>query len=168
MAELTLRVRLRWFLIVMIGLAASFGLAAGMIWYLKIQGVFGVPREVRGAAPFPVYYVRNVPKPFTISMASYSYNSGVLSFKIDRPDGRSVLITEQSPPPHFDIDDFVAKQVLEPRAVVTTYGKVVLGTSGKGHVASLKTDKTWVLLSAPEGVSLDELSAVAEHLQRQD
>jgi hypothetical protein len=168
MMQFTLRFQLRQVLIGAGVLGLAVLAAAGVIWYLQSQDVFGVPRALRESAPFPVYYVRDLPDSLKVDQGSYKYEDGVLSFTIGRTDGRALLVTEQAVPEGFDIDKFTTDQMTEPRAVITQYGKAVVGLNGKTRAVSLKADKTWLLVSAPENVSSDDMAQLAEHLQRQE
>jgi hypothetical protein len=126
-----------------------------------------VPKHVADTVPFPIYYANALPLTYVIDTQSYRYEEGILSFRLTSPTKKAILITEQAPPKGLDIDQVVIDRLKKPQAVVTQYGKAVIGNQEDTKGASLRASKTWIFISTPASTSTADLSALLDGLRLQ-
>lgn len=148
-------------------LVAAASLAGAL--YLQRSNNARIPKDIWERVPFPAYYVRSIPDNFSVDTQSYRYDSQgkVFSFSIVGDNKQKVLVTQQPNPVDFDIAAFNNQELQDATATITPHGKAVIGKKNGRRVASLQIDTTWILFSAPEKISNDELSSLLDGLTKQ-
>lgn len=157
------------FLLWLSGLFLSVCLLLGGIWMHQksVKEAAYVPRHIVQDVPFPVYHIKNMPPAYKTDEASYSYRNDILSFKLVRSDKKTVLITQQAVPANVDAEKMVLERLRNTTAIMTPYGKAIIGTQDKTRGASLVSDQTWIFISAPNTITSDDLAAIMRSMRLQ-
>jgi len=145
------------------------GIIAGLLVLLVISAVWfiqrppSLPANIKSEVPFKAFMPTKLPNNYHIQDSSYDYQSGVLTFRIEGLDGKSILISQQPEPGNFDIGGF--HDILKDKqAVETAYGTAHIGKSENTKVGSLLTSGLWIFLSSPPSTDSEDLKTVLSHL----
>jgi len=132
-------------------------IAAWLVFYNSSKDL--IPAQTRSAVSFPLYQPHTLPKGFHLDQDSFKASADVVTFTISYAQGKQLAITEQIRPAQFDFDGFYG-QFSNRKAMTTGIGKAVLGSFNDSDLASIITDRTWILLRATSGIDQAQLEAL--------
>lgn len=162
-----LRIRLPQFrlktLLVLAVIACLAGIAALFLISNSSRDPF--PESVKQQAHFPLYYPTELPEGFRFDQAAYDASVNVMTYDYSTPDGNRIYFSLQPKPKKFDFDRFNKKQLTGTSQVETPVGTATVGVLQEQTVSSVVTDKTWVLITSGEKVSLQQLQQVSQSLR---
>jgi hypothetical protein len=148
-------------LVIVIVLAAI----AGLIWFRLEQGKPHLPASIKGGVHFTYFLPDKLPVDYAVQPSSYSYEQGVLIYRVTGPQHVTILVSQQPEPTNFDVGHFqsIFKNKL---GVETPYGKAYVGTSENTRVGSLDTAGSWLLMSAPPATNPQIFETILNHLYK--
>lgn len=143
------------------GLMMSVILAAGAIIYIRqYTALAGLPREQYQDLSFPVYFpVR--PPGFKLDPGSINSRSFVLSYKFTYDSGAPVLVSISPLDPKLDTNTFRPT-----REITTKIGKGYLVEYDERTTIAIPTEKSFVLINAPEKIPAFAIEQFASSLRQ--
>lgn len=147
-----------------LGLAILIVTMAVAGWYIYQQSDASkpVPQSVVRAVNFPLYYPTKLPDGFHVDRQSIkATNNQTVEFSIEQ-DNQKILVTEAAKP-ELSYEQIYSERLADRRDFDTPAGKVSVGNfkvNDDRAGGSLLTARTWVIVIAPRGYSLDRLSDV--------
>lgn len=133
------------------------------VWAKTVQAD-AIPSRVRSAVNFPLYQPTQFPQGYKISDGSFRLNSSVVTFTVQNLD-KNLVFTEQAKPMDFDFESFYADQFANARTISTSAGRAFVDAFGDGELASITTDRTWILVRSPSGVSASDLDMILQGIK---
>ena len=144
--------------------------------YIWIAGLIHnpVPRDIRRAVPFPVYYPQSskLPAGYVLNESSFRQaQPGVIIFSIGRSGGQRVIVSEEKPPPQNTIDDFLKAYIPLNTEISTKLGTAKSGAFGsapnlRGIASLVVKNGPWIILTSPANTSQSDVKAIIESLRR--
>jgi hypothetical protein len=119
-----------------------------------------IPSNIRTAVDFPLYYPEQLPKGYTINPSSFGATNEVVTYSINYGTDSKLAISLQPIPRTFDFTQFYANSMKDALSVNTTIGTAKIGNINGVQTVSLTNAKTWLLISAPNGIGNDALLSV--------
>jgi hypothetical protein len=110
---------------------------------------------------FRAYYFRpGLSTDFAIQQNTIVYQSGVLVFSMKNPIGKTISVTEEATPTHYDPSTLQTTKQFN-----TEYGQAVI-TDGTDRTtgALFTSDNTWVLINAPSPIGSNLMQKFLEAL----
>jgi len=144
--------------------AIVVAVAAVVIFVARPGGHDPLPADIKKEANFTLYYPKKVPEGFHFDNALYDASTHVVTYDYTTNDGNKLYFSLQPKPSNFNFDNFNKKQLSGAHQTDTPIGAATIGILQQETVSSVVTDKTWVLISAGEKVSLDQLEQVSKSL----
>lgn len=103
-----------------------------------------IPAQIREKAKFPLYLPAG--SEYKVEKDSFNYSSGVVRFYVTVQD-KKFIITEQSKPSGFKVDNFAAGQgISSQRTITTSYGKAIVGKVINFDTGIIAADNTIVTI----------------------
>jgi hypothetical protein len=99
-----------------------------------------------------------------VSADSFKLSSSVVTFTVQSLD-KDLVFTEQARPIDFDFDDFYADQFGHARTISTSAGRAYVNAFGEGELASIATERTWILVRSPSGVSASDFDSILQGIK---
>ncbi len=130
-------------ILILIGIIAAGG---GYMLLTKPRDV--IPSRISNQVLFPLYYPTDLPNGYVVNERSFEVTEQVVSYRLESPSSPQILISQQPRVASFNYDEFNTQKVGNPSAVLTQYGKAVIGVGEAGKIASLVTDKTWIFMTS--------------------
>lgn len=110
-------------------------------------------------------YLPNDSQSAVIDQASYSWQDGVLTYKVTTADKSQVFVSEQVVPKSFDLTSFL-QHIKNKQTLTNKYGQGQAGVSENTLVISEVIGDTWVFMSGPITMNPTQLSQVFTSLQK--
>ena len=145
---------------------ALIALVLAYFLYHQLSAPSPVPKQIISSVSFPVYYPVELPSGYKINESSFNSNGRVVTYSLDNGSGKNIIISEQAMPNNFDFENFNKKRILGSKEILTPVGKATIGQSSERNVASVITDKTWVLVSAPSDTQANQLETIVRSLKQ--
>jgi hypothetical protein len=123
-----------------------------------------IPADIKQQADFTLYYPKKLPADFHFDEAKYDASSRVVTYDYSTKEGNKLYFSLQPKPSGFNFDDFDKKQLSGAHQTDTPIGTATIGILQQETVSSVVADKTWVLISGGEKISLDQLEQVSKSL----
>lgn len=123
-----------------------------------------IPSEIVRRVTFPLYYPAALPKGYELARDSFSSTSQVVTYYVRYEGTKKLIFSLQPKPADFDFEGFYLKQLFGAKEILTPIGKATIGTMGETTIASVVSDRTWILIQAPDGIQTAELEAIAKSL----
>jgi hypothetical protein len=120
-----------------------------------------IPSAVAQSIPFPVYYPSSLPVGFKINPSSISNRGQILTYYYEYDGGKKLIITEQAKPPNFDFGKLSGDQEF-----TAPLGRAYIVDMDTRTTGSLITDKTWVILNAPNKMGADQLRQIIDSFSK--
>lgn len=157
-----------------VGLAA-FLAAAGIYVYRYYAGSHGpVPKSIRSAVSFPVYYPeqQRLPAGYRLDPGSFRLaGEGVLLFSVSSSRGGQLIFSEEASPGQDVINKFNTSAIPLHTPLSTTLGQADVGAYGSG--AKLQTIVSlpighgpWLIITAPANTDQNSLKQILQSLTR--
>lgn len=161
-----LRIRLPGFRFVAVTVGILVVIVIAVITGLVLHGRSRdpLPADIKQEAGFRLYYPEQVPAGFHFDEAKYDSSAKVVTYDYTNTDGNKIYFSLQPKPANFNFNDFNKKQLSGAHQIDTPSGTATIGILQQETVSSVVTDKSWVLISAGEKVSLDQLEQVSKSL----
>jgi hypothetical protein len=137
----------------------------GIFFALNRSGHDPLPYTVKQQAHFQLYYPTFVPDGFRFDEAAYDPSTKVVTYDYSTINGNRIYFSLQPKPAGFNFDKFNKKQLTGTSQVATPLGTATVGVLQEQTVSSIVTDKTWIIISSGEKVSLDQLQQVSKSLK---
>lgn len=166
--ELTreLRIRLPNFrsILAIISMVAVIIIVGIVVFVFQGRAQDPLPADVKQEANFTLYYPRKLPAGLHFDKAIYDSSTRVVTYDYATDIGNKLYFSLQPKPEGFNFDDFNKKQLSGAHQTSTPVGVATIGILQQETVSSVVTDKTWILISAGEKISLDQLEQVSKSL----
>lgn len=133
------------------------------IWIRTAQAD-AIPARVRSAVNFPLYQPAKLPQGYKVDANSFRLNSSVVTFTVQNLD-KNLVFTEQAKPMDFDFGGFYDGQFADARTISTGAGRAYVNAFGDGELASIATDRTWILVRSPAGVSASDFDSILQGIK---
>ncbi|HVS78942.1 MAG TPA: hypothetical protein VHD84_01475 [Candidatus Saccharimonadales bacterium] len=137
--------------------------AAATGWWIS-RSTSPIPDKISSEVLFPLYYPASLPAGYSIDQNSFDLDNEVVVFGAKNSSGKTIAITEQPKPDNFDFDTFYSQHLSATKQVVTRSGNAVIGLMNTNPVASLATDKTWVIVTFPANMPANNVEQTTESL----
>lgn len=125
-----------------------------------------IPQNIRDAVDFSLYYPKELPAGFKVDPASFSIGSNVVAYTISYNPDSKLAVSLEPVPPSFDFEMFYEKSLRNTQTLVSRIGKTTIGRLNGVETASIMTtDKTWILITAPNGIDDNALRSVIQSLR---
>lgn len=140
------------FLILILGI-----ITGGGAWYLAQRDTKPVPKNIRQAVNFPVYYPLPVPKGYHLKKDSFNVQNNIVFYSLIEGD-QTVSVSEQpSPPQAFDFSNTPGFGEIPANA-----GDAHAGVINGSPVAIVVTEKTMINLQGSKNVPRDVVAQLAQ------
>ena len=98
---------------------------------------------------YPLYYLKTLPKGYTVDESTYAITSGLFNFKIRSPKGKLIPVVEQQLLPDFKLPgaNKAVSVNIGPRDFTTEAGKANIVASNENVIGVLDTEKTVIILN---------------------
>lgn len=149
-------------LVIIIIILAAVG---GYYLYKQLSTPSPIPKSITSSVSFPIYYPSELPKGYKLNTESFNTNGRVVTYYFSNNAGQNISISQQAVPANFDFDNFNKKRILGSKEILTPVGKATIGQSSERNVASVITDKTWILVSAPSDTTAAQLETIVKSLK---
>ncbi len=93
-----------------------------------------------------------LPDGFTVEASSYSRRPDVASYIIVYEATKRMFVSQQAVPSQSVIDSLGGNKIDELEKIPLTIGEGFVAVPRGVPTASIATDKTWILITAPEGI----------------
>ena len=148
-------------------LAFAFILIAGLLHN-------PVPRDLRHAVSFPVYYpvTSGLPKGYVLNESSFKQASpGVIIYSIGRAGGQRLILSEEKQPGGNTINDFVKSYLPLNSSFDTKLGKAQMGAFGNPpnlrNIVSLPIKNgPWLIITAPADTQQSDIKQIIQSLRK--
>ncbi|EDK72405.1 hypothetical protein TM7_0471 [candidate division TM7 genomosp. GTL1] len=155
------------------GLTVLAMLFSGVLFFLNFGQSMKDPFSAhdREQALTPLYYPITLPYDYRIENGSVDHpEKGITTLTMRSNTHPTLYMSQQAVPNGFNMTTFY-KNFEKPRKVVSTVGKIIIGTVKDGDriqkLASITTkDKTWIIVNAEPKVDMDVLQTVATNLTK--
>jgi len=152
--------------LIAISLCALLVVIAGVIIFLFVahgttDSLVASFRAPQHAVDFPLYYPSALPSYYFVDSGSIQTDNDVVIFPISRNDGKKILVTEQSLPSDFSLNNVNGLQHQLPGI-----GTAVIGSGFLGNRAVIKTSQTVIFLSSPQEISITDLQSIAYNFKQ--
>jgi hypothetical protein len=127
--------------------------------------VGSIPSEILAAADFPLYYPETLPKGYAADPSSFSIGKDVVTYAFTYGDEDKLAVSLQPIPSAFDFDTFYQKTMGGAVTLKTETGMARIGPMNGIQTISLVADKTWILITAPNGAANKDLVSIASALR---
>lgn len=145
-------------LIIILGVTSVF------LWKKSNDGP-SLPKSVSNQIEFATFLPNKPPSGYSIDESSYTITNEALIVKVNTPQNKTVLFSQQPEPGSFDISGF--HDILKDKqSVETPYGTAYIGKSENTKVGSLVTAGSWVFLSAPPDTDSEILKTLLKSIVR--
>lgn len=119
-----------------------------------------IPKEIRSAVSFPLYYPKKLLPGMTLNKDSFSATSEVVTFNFNYDSGKKKLIVSEQPLSGIDPDTF------NPTKKFTTgIGTAYLVDLEDRTTAAVIADKSWLLINAPQKMGVDDMEQFINSLR---
>lgn len=148
---------------------------AGIYAYRHYAGLPGpVPKSIRSALAFPVYYPeqRKLPAGYRLDSGSFRLaEEGVLLFSVSSSHGKQLIFSEETSPGQEVINKFNTLAIPLHTPLYTALGQANVGAYGSGSklqtIVSLPISHgPWLIVTAPANIGQDTLKQVLQSLTR--
>lgn len=114
---------------------------------------------------FTLYEPKGLPEGYKADTADTSTSSGVIFtiLKSTGADKPTITISQQSIPANITADTLYG--LAAPDATDTKNGKLYIGTSNDTMNATLVTDSSWILFSAPKSINAEVIKTLASSME---
>jgi hypothetical protein len=129
----------------------------------ELQAQDPVPDDTKVAVDYPVYYPKKPPAGTKLQENSFDVKNNVVTYRIQVSD-KTVNVSVQKRPENVDINGFYAHSMSERRDVTTADGDAAIGVIENRLTSSLVTKKTWILITAAEGVEGRQLEDITKSM----
>jgi hypothetical protein len=134
----------------------------GLVW--SNRSTDSIPASIRKSVDYSLYQPGWLPPKAYIQRGTFRATAGIVTFFITYDGNRQLAVTEQAKPAQFDFAHFYQTQIDGQKVVQTPIGRAVLGTFTGNSLASVTSDQTWVMLSAPDGIAATDLEHIVKSL----
>jgi hypothetical protein len=125
-----------------------------------------VPAAILDSVSYTVYYPTNLPKGYKIDNKSFSSpQSGVIVFNLVNSKGQKIYISQEARPTTFNFGGYY-NGFKDRSEVIVSDGTIAVGkiNNGATEIASLATNKTWIISNTSTEVPLNQLSDMLKSL----
>jgi hypothetical protein len=140
-------------------LVVALGLAGGSLWWYRATHRFSFPTRITSQTDFPLYYPAHLSHGLSLDPNKLSSSRLALTGVLQAGD-KHINFSEQARPTALGLDDFAANQLSDPKTIVLPIGKATYGDSTQGLVASIDTNRTWILVTAPSDINFAQFEVV--------
>ncbi len=106
----------------------------------------------QNSAAFPVYMPTALPDGIAIDPSSYSRQPDVATYIIVYEGTKKMFVSQQAVPSQSVIDSLGGNKIDELEKIPLAIGEGFVAVPRGVPTASIATDKTWILITAPEGI----------------
>jgi hypothetical protein len=143
-------------------------LAAGAAgWYYKNRPTDPVPKNIKAAVSFPIYYPdqTKLPAGYSLDLFSFSTGQGAVIYKVNY-DTHKLIFTVQKKPSDAEISAFYKSNMPLHIDEKTDIGTAAIGVLNNQMVASLPTNSNaWILVTATKDADQNKLKQVLHSLK---
>lgn len=118
-----------------------------------------VPAKLFDSVDYTVYYPTNLPDGYKIDKQSFSSpQSGVIVFYLINSEGQKIYISQEARPTTFNFGGYY-NNFKDKSETVTDNGTIAVGkiNNGSTEIASLATEKTWIIANTASKTPLNQL-----------
>jgi hypothetical protein len=127
-----------------------------------------IPQTIRKQITFPIYYPANLSAGLSINPASFRVpEKNVLVFDV-RVGNQIAAVSEQAKPDTttFDIEGFYTTNITNLSEFAVGQGQAAIGQLSDGRqFGSLVVGPTWIIVTAPSSVGLDQVRTLIKDMQ---
>lgn len=143
----------------------GIGVGAAAVFFFRAPAQATIPAVYRSTVFFPLYEPSWLPEGYFVDPQSFDATSQVITFTINDPTGKKVIVTEQPKPPQAHIDSFYREQLAETKTLRTPFGQATVGAFEGSPLAGLLTDQTWVLFRTVSAVDSGQFERIIQNIQ---
>jgi hypothetical protein len=115
---------------------------------------------------YPLYYPTELPKGFSYKKNSIKISEIATIYTLTYEKDKKLFISNQPKPKEVIFKDFYDRLLKNKADVTSNQGKAVTGIVADQSVGSLVTDKTWVILNAPNDIKGQDLTDIVSSLSK--
>jgi hypothetical protein len=132
------------------GLLCAGVLAAGAIWYLRENtAAVGIPHSLTREVNFPLYLPHHPPTGFKLKDNSFDATAQVFTYSYMYQDTKTIAVSIQP------ISDDISTTSFHPtKSFTTAIGKAYLVNLDIRTTAAIITDKSFILINAPDPIPM--------------
>jgi hypothetical protein len=153
-----------WFMTILIIVAGSVAIWRFFIWQSSTANP--LTPSVVASVSFPLYYPTEVPSGFHTDVNSIEQpDNGVIIFDVDGAGKEKIYVSQEVPPAKFGFPGFYAS-FTHPKRITDSMGTIEAGYTDSGQVAiaSINTERTWILANTTAHVSPGQLITMLKSL----
>lgn len=121
--------------------------------------------DYQESSSFTIYEPRKLPEGYKADSADTSMSAGLVFFilKSTGVDKPSITISQQATPSNITADSLYG--LSSPEAIDTKNGKLYIGTANDTLNATLVTNNSWILFSAPKSINTEVIKSLASSME---
>lgn len=135
-----------------------------VLWHFSDRSP-SLPESVKNRVEFTAFVPADLPTGYHIDESSYGFAEEALIFKVNVPDNKVILMSQQGEPGNFDISGF-QETLKDKQTVETPYGTAYLGKSENNKVGSLVASGSWLFASTPPDTASEVLETIFKNLSK--
>jgi hypothetical protein len=140
-------------------------LAGGVFVYLH-RSSDPIPKTVRQAADFELYYPYALPDGWKLDKNSFETTQDVVLYTLKSAKG-NIVISEQKQQAGFNYSSFYQKNLSSSSAISTPIGSGAIGRMRGNAVGSISIDNSWILASANTSkIGQSDIQFIFYHLKK--
>lgn len=144
-------------------------LCGGYVAYRLTNKTPWPPQEltaIKTRIDYPIYYPAELPKGFSYQEKSMKPSEIATIYSLRYEKDKKLFISNQPKPKEVIFKDFYDRLLKNKADITSNQGKAVTGSVADQSVGSLVTDKTWVIINAPNGISNKDLTDIVSSLKK--
>lgn len=118
------------------------------------------PETIQKSVHFDLYY----PTENKLNSSSIQDVDGTVSYTVNYKDS-PMYVTIQAVPKDFDFTG-LEKQIENSKSIRTPFGKAIIGTISERQIGSLKTDRSWLLITSTKDTPQEDIEAILRQLKK--
>ena len=112
-----------------------------------------------------IYYPAKMPDGYALNATTVTKTETLLSYAISNGDDKDYFFSMQKTPRQSIVTNFESVQLTGAAPVDTAIGSAVIGVANGQTMASVVTDSSWIIITAPQGGKKSDLMYLVENLQ---
>jgi hypothetical protein len=122
------------------------------VWWHGQASESPFPKDIRQSVSFPLYYPQKLPPTFRLNQSSFSSTPQVVTYSFTYEGSKQLVVSIQPTAGGVDPNTFNPNDKF-----TTSIGTAYLVDMDDRTTAAVMGDKSWLLINAPQKISVDTL-----------
>lgn len=159
--SLRLKVTKKLMIICILLVVIMFGVSTALLIYIRNRNQNNFPDEIVKNTRFTLFFPNQFPDGYSLDKTvPIRSENNIVSYSLNGPEKKTVLVSQQMVDNEYDYDNVEGTKNYR-----NLYGNVKILDFKDQTLAEMVTDKTWVLLNAPEPIGTEEMEKIISSLE---